>query len=176
MAEMKSYIFFSNYLALGVITHEECIKQYPFAYIHFLLNNTEDHEQKWYFTLLTHFWQIFPLYITWKHKKTRDFLVFSGSIKWENQVLAIVNIPLKLNLCQFFILYSLKTFVRGFQTPPPLFKASISWPRVSFLFLNLCFSSTLFCCTLFYSVSDTPPPPSRNPSCPNPKHTNLLYT
>ena len=35
--------------------------------------------------------------------------MFSGSIKWENRVLAIVNIPLKLNSCQFAILYPLKT-------------------------------------------------------------------
>ena len=32
MTEMKSQVYFSNYLALGVITHEECIKHYPCAY------------------------------------------------------------------------------------------------------------------------------------------------
>ena len=109
MTEMKSYIFLSNYLALGVIAHEECIKHYPFAYIHFLLNNTKDHEPKWYFTLLTHFWPIFPFYIPWKHQEMRDFLVFSGSIKWEDRVVAIVNIPLNFNPGQFSILYLLKT-------------------------------------------------------------------
>ena len=48
-------------------------------------------------------------YIPWKHQKSRDSLVFPVSIKWENQVLAIVSIPLKLNPCQFSILYPLKT-------------------------------------------------------------------
>ena len=44
MTEMKSYIFLSNYLALGVITHEECVNL--FSYIHFLLNNMKYHELK----------------------------------------------------------------------------------------------------------------------------------
>ena len=104
---------------------------------------------------------IFSFYIPWKHQKTRDFMVFSGSIKWEDQVLTIVNIPFNFNPCQFSILYPLKkqwnlrlsvstkwkhwpetgkstifllqrrckyhSFVRVFQTPFPLFKASIPW-------------------------------------------------
>ena len=107
MTEMKSYIFLSNYLALGVITHEECVN--PFSYIHFLLNNMKYHELKWHFILLTHFWPIFSFYIPWKHQEMRDFLVFSGSIKWEDRVVAIVNISLYFNPCQFSILYLLKT-------------------------------------------------------------------
>ena len=30
------------------------------------------------------FWQVFPFYTPWKHLKTKGFLVFSGSLKWEN--------------------------------------------------------------------------------------------
>ena len=33
---------------------------------------------------LTHFWPIFPFYTPWKHQKTKDFLVFSGGIRWDH--------------------------------------------------------------------------------------------
>ena len=37
MTEVRSYIYFSNHLALGLITHEEYLKHYSFAYIFFSL-------------------------------------------------------------------------------------------------------------------------------------------
>ena len=33
---------------------------------------------------LNNFWPMFPFYNPWKHQKTKDFLVFSGGIKWEH--------------------------------------------------------------------------------------------
>ena len=33
---------------------------------------------------LTYFWPMFPFYNPWKHQKTKGFLVFSASMKWEN--------------------------------------------------------------------------------------------
>ena len=53
----------------------------------------------------------FPNCTLWRHQKTRYFLVLSGSIKWENWLLAIVNILFKLNpsVANFPILYPPKT-------------------------------------------------------------------
>ena len=34
--------------------------------------------------LLKHFWPMFPFYTPWKQQKTKDFLVFSGDVKWEH--------------------------------------------------------------------------------------------
>ena len=33
---------------------------------------------------LTHFWQMFPFYTSWKQQKSRGVLVFSAGIKWEH--------------------------------------------------------------------------------------------
>ena len=39
--------------------------------------------RKWA-SLLPIFGQIFPVYTPWKHRKTYDFLLFSGGIKWKH--------------------------------------------------------------------------------------------
>ena len=58
--------------------------------------------------------------------------MFSGSIKWENRALAIVNIPLKLNPWQFSILYPSKhNETRGFQLVQ---NGNIDQERVNLLF------------------------------------------
>ena len=100
--------------------------------LHFFLNNTKDHYPKWYFTLLSHSQPIFPFYTPWKHKKTIRFLVFSGSIKWENWVLAIVNIPLKLNLYQFFYFIPPQKWNLGFS-------GSIKWKHWPEMGLSIIF-------------------------------------
>ena len=34
--------------------------------------------------ILTHFWPILPFYTPRKHQKTKDFLMFSGGIRWDH--------------------------------------------------------------------------------------------
>lgn len=62
---------------------------------------------------LIHFWSKFLFYTALpenRRLKTSGFLVLSGSIKWENWLLAIVNILFKLNpsVANFPILYSIE--------------------------------------------------------------------
>ena len=40
---------------------------------------------------------MFPFYTPWKYEKTPCLLFFSGVLKWEYWLLAVVNIPFKIN-------------------------------------------------------------------------------
>ena len=60
-----------------------------------------------HYILLTYFWPMFPFYTPWKHQKTSGLLVFSGGLKWEYGLLAVINIPLKITLLwSIFLFYT----------------------------------------------------------------------